>query len=347
MKRRSVIAGLAALLCAPERSGAQQTPANIPRIGVLSPAAAASTKPFDAFRDGLRELGYIEGANIKIEYRLAAWDYGRLPAMAADLVRLPVDVIVTDARQAAQVAQEATRAIPIVAATAGHDPVAAGLAVSLAHPGANLTGFAGAGAELSGKRLQLLKEAVPGASRVAAFWNPATPIFHLQATEEAARTLGLDLRTVEVAAPEDISAGFEAAVGAGAEALVVLPDVMFFHERVRIIALAARHRLPAIYEEREYATHCARVFSQKICATTFAAANNEPDTMALASATPKSRSSRYRLRSVFGEHLTILATEKDAYRCLVGEPDPSAAQGPKVRRLFAGGRWIRTFSTAP
>jgi putative ABC transport system substrate-binding protein len=254
MRRRSVIlTALGALIVAPMPLAGQQGQAKIPRIGILSPAAAASTKGFEAFRKGLRELGYIEGWNIEIEYRLAAWDYGRLPAMAADLVRLPIDVIVTDTTRAEQIAQEATHMIPIVAPTAGADPVGAGLAVSLAHPGANLTGFTGAGAELGGKRVQLLKDVVPGVSRVAVMRNPEMPVVTLQATEEAARTLGLDLRTVEVAAPEDIPAGFEVAVGSGAEALVVLPDVMFFHERARIIALAARHRLPAIYEDREYA----------------------------------------------------------------------------------------------
>jgi putative ABC transport system substrate-binding protein len=235
-------------------SATAQQPAKVFRIGFLSPAASASTRAFDVFRDALRELGYIDGANIMIEYRLAAWDYGRLPAMAGELVRLPVDVIVVDGgTRVARIAQEATGTIPIVAATAGADPVEAGLAASYAHPGGNLTGFTGAGAELGGKRLQLLKEAVPRASRVAALWNPAMPVVTRQATEEAARTLGLDLRTVEVAAPEDIPAGFEVAVGAGAKALVVLPDVMFAHERARIIALAARHRLPAIYEDRAYA----------------------------------------------------------------------------------------------
>jgi putative tryptophan/tyrosine transport system substrate-binding protein len=224
------------------------------QIGILSPAVSPATKAFDAFRDGLRELGYIDGANIRIEYRLAAWDYGRLPAMAADLVRMPVDVIVVDGGQkVAQIAKDATHTIPIVAATAGADPVTTGLAVSLAHPGANLTGFTGSGAELSGKRVQLLKDAVPGVSRIAALRNPAALISTFQTTEEAARTLGLELRTVEVAAPDDIPAGFEAAVGAGAEALVVLPDAMFWNERERIIALAAQHRLPAIYEDRAYA----------------------------------------------------------------------------------------------
>jgi putative ABC transport system substrate-binding protein len=213
-----------------------------------------STKAFDAFRDGLRELGYVEGANIRIEYRLAAWDFGRLPAMAADLVRLPVDVIVTDSRGAAQIAEEATRTIPIVAATAGADPVAAGLATSLARPGANLTGFTGAGDELSGKRVQLLKDAVPRVSRIAALQNPVTLISTFRATQAAARTLGLELRIVEIAAPDDIPGGFETAVRADAEALIVLPDGMFWNERARIIALAAQHRLPAIYEDRAYAT---------------------------------------------------------------------------------------------
>jgi putative tryptophan/tyrosine transport system substrate-binding protein len=186
-----------------------------------------STKAFDAFRDGLRELGYVEGANIRIEYRLAAWDFGRLPAMAADLVRLPVDVIVTDSR---------------------------GLATSLARPGANLTGFTGAGDELSGKRVQLLKDAVPRVSRIAALQNPVTLISTFRATQAAARTLGLELRIVEIAAPDDIPGGFETAVRADAEALIVLPDGMFWNERARIIALAAQHRLPAIYEDRAYAT---------------------------------------------------------------------------------------------
>jgi putative ABC transport system substrate-binding protein len=248
MKRWASCWPAIAILAAVSFSATAQRPAKVFRIGILSPAASSSTKAFDAFRDGLRELGYIEGATIKIEYRLAAWDYSRLSAMAADLVRLPVDVIVTDGRRAAQTAQKATRTFPIVAATAGADPVAAGLAVSLAHPGANLTGFTGAGGELSGKRVQLLKEAVPGVSRIAALRSPEIAISNLQATEEAARTFGLDLRIVEVAVPGEIPSGFEAAVGAGAEALVVLPDAMFWNERFRIIALAAQHRLPSIYK---------------------------------------------------------------------------------------------------
>ena len=247
-----VATALGALLAATPLALAQQS-GKVFQIGILSPAGSPATKAFDALRNGLREFGYIEGSNIKIEYRLADWDYGRLPAMAADLVRLPVDVIVTDGGpRVVSIAQEATHTIPIVAATAGADPVTAGLAASLAHPGGNVTGFAGLGSELSGKRLQLLKEAVPRVTRVGVLRVPESLLLHLQATEEAARTLGLELRIAEAAAP-DIPAGFEAAVSGGAEALVVLPNAMFWNERARIAALAARHRLPAIYEDRGYA----------------------------------------------------------------------------------------------
>jgi putative ABC transport system substrate-binding protein len=223
-----------------------QQPGKIFRIGVLSPAASSSTKGFDGLRKGLRDLGYIEGTNITIEYRLAAGDYGQLPGMAADLVRLPVDLIVTDSGIATQIAQQATQAIPIVAATAGPDPVATGLAVSLAHPGGNVTGFTGY--ELGGKRLELLRDVVPAVSRIGALWNPATvtpaPMSSLKATEEAARVLGLQLRPIAVAAPGEITAGFEAAVGGGVEALVVLPDGMFWNEREQIVALAASAPAP-------------------------------------------------------------------------------------------------------
>ncbi len=228
-----------------------QQPAKVFRIGILSPAGSPSTKAFDALREGLHELGYIDGANITFEYRLTAGDYGRLPAMAADLVRLPVDLIVTDGGIATQAAQQVTRAIPIVAATIGEDPVGAGRAASLAHPGGNVTGFTGF--DLAAKRVELLKEAFPAVSRIAALRTSATRGLSLQATEEGAHALGLQLRLITVATPGEIPAGFEAALGGGAEALVVLPDGMFWNERGRIVALAAQHRLPTIYEEREYA----------------------------------------------------------------------------------------------
>jgi putative tryptophan/tyrosine transport system substrate-binding protein len=231
MKRRAAFLAAVALgavvVGAPLPSTAQQ-PGKVFRIGILAPAARPDAASFDAFRKGLADLGYIDGQNIRIEYRLAAWDYSRLPAMAGELVRLPVDVIVTDTQKSALIAQEATHTIPIVGATLGTDPVAAGLAASFAHPGGNVTGFTGFGIELSGKRLQLLKEASPAIARIAALWNPAQPIALRSATEEAARTLGVELRTIEVATPAQIPAGFEAAVAGGTEALVVLPDAMFW-----------------------------------------------------------------------------------------------------------------------
>ena len=253
MRRWSSILAAVALGAIIALFSAAEQPVKVFRIGILSPAGSPSTKAFDAFRTRLGELGYTDGANIAIEYRLAAGDYDRLPTMAADLVRLPVDLIVTDTTIAARFARDATQTIPIVAATAGADPVAAGLAASLAHPGGNLTGFTGGDFELSGKRVQLLKEILPGVSRIAALRNPAIPVLSLQATEETARALGLQLRPITVAAPDEIAAGFETAVGNGAEALVVLPDAMFWNERGRIVALAAQRRLPTIYEEREYA----------------------------------------------------------------------------------------------
>jgi putative ABC transport system substrate-binding protein len=222
------------------------------RIGILSLAAQPSTKIFDAFRGGLRDLGYIEGQNITIEYRLAAGDFSRLPAMAGELVHLPVDVIVIEGGpKLARIAREASPTIPIVGAL-GSDPVASGLAASLAHPGGNITGFAGLNIDLGGKRLQLLKEAVPAISRIAALWNPATTMAGRRVTEEAARTLGVDLRTIEVATPDQIPAGFETAAAGGAEALDVLADSMFWNERRRIVALAAKYRMPAIYAEPDY-----------------------------------------------------------------------------------------------
>src|SRR6516164_1392172 len=230
-----------------------QQPGKIFRIGVLSPAASPSTKAFDSLRKGLRDLGYIEGTNITIEYRLAAWDYSRLPPMAGELVRLPVDVIVTDTQKSAVIAHEATRTIPIVGATLGADPVAAGLAASFAHPGGNVTGFSGFGVELSGKRLQLLKEAAPAIARIAALWSPTMPTALRSATEEAARTLGIELRTIEVATPDQIPAGLEAAVAGGTEALVGLPAAMFWNEPAPIVPRGGKDRMAAIYPEREYA----------------------------------------------------------------------------------------------
>ena len=170
-------------------SSLAQQPGRLFRIGILSPAERPNTKIFDAFREGLRELGYIEGQNISIEYRLAGGDFSRLPAMAGELVRLPVDVIVVDGgANVTQVAHDATRTIPIVGGV-GSDPIAAGLATSLAHPGGNVTGDYAFGAELSTKRLQLLKEACPTISHMAAMRSSASAAAVRRAVEEAALAL--------------------------------------------------------------------------------------------------------------------------------------------------------------
>jgi putative ABC transport system substrate-binding protein len=245
---------------APLSASAQQTGKSF-RIGMLSPAAptqpsaagAADLKKSPAakaFRDGLRDLGYIDGRNITIERRNAAGDFSRLRAMASELVQLRVDLIFTDV---AQIASQATRTIPIVSATL-FDPIGAGLAASLAHPGGNVTGLTLFSEELSAKRLQLLQEAIPATAHVAVLWNPAEANTQsLYTSKEAARTLGLQLRVIEAATPDQIDAGLNEAIAVGAEALVVIPAEMFWEHRGQIVSLAAEHRLPAIYPEREYA----------------------------------------------------------------------------------------------
>jgi len=180
-------------------SGVAQERTKPYRIGVLSPAERTTTRVFDGLRQGLRERGYIDGQNIIIEYRLTAGDFSRLPAMAAELAQLPVDIIVPDGGdKITQIAFNATRTIPIVAPTS-FDPVAAGLAASLAHPGGNITGLTMFAEELSGKRVQLLREAFPAMRRVAVFWNPAAaPSSQVRGTEGAARELGVRLQPIEI-----------------------------------------------------------------------------------------------------------------------------------------------------
>ena len=203
---------------------------------------------FNVFREKLRDLGYVEGNNIILEFRLAAGDFSRLPTMAAELVRMPVDIIVTDGGpRVVSIAYEATRTIPIVAAAG--DPVEAGVAESWAHPGGNVTGFLLNPPELNGKRLQLLKETIPAISRVAAMWSGMSKL-RLTATEEAARALGVQLQTIEIATPDRIAAAFEEAVAGGADGLCILPASMFYDHREEFVALAAKTRLPTIYPGR-------------------------------------------------------------------------------------------------
>jgi putative ABC transport system substrate-binding protein len=253
--RRAFISRVAlGILLAPLAAGAQP-PTKIPRVGLLlfgSPSDSA-TRFVEAFRQGLRELGYVEGQNIAIEDRHAEGREHRLPDLAADLVRLKVDVIVAVGRLAASVARNATKTIPIVMGSTS-DPVGSGLVASLARPGGNLTGLSILASELSGKRLELLKEMVPRISRVAVLAYPANPALALQLreTQVAARTLGLQLQILEVRSPDDLDRAFGAAKKERAGALNILPSAFYAAHRKKLVDLAAESRLPAMYDSREY-----------------------------------------------------------------------------------------------
>jgi len=234
-----------ALLAAPLVAEAQQT-RKVYRIGFLT-VLSGPIPPHAAFFDALRELGYVEGRNIIVERRFAAGTVDQLNEFAIELVRLKVDLIVASATQAAQAAQKATTTIPIIF-VAVVDPVGAGLVASLAQPDRNITGLSMLSAELSGKRLELLKELVPKLAQVAVLQNPSNASNPLQVTqtEAAARKLGVQLQLLEVRAPNDFETAFQAAVRGRAGALIVLDDPLTFTERTRIAALSTEHRLPTI-----------------------------------------------------------------------------------------------------
>jgi putative ABC transport system substrate-binding protein len=226
-------------------------PARPARIGYLSQRPGPASWD-EAFRQGLRELGYVEGTNLAIEYRWAAWRQDRLRALAAELVGLDVDVIVaTGGAAVAAAARSATSTIPIVF-TAG-DALGAGLVPSLARPGGNLTGVNLLNIELSGKRLTLLKETVPAVTRIGILSNPANPSARQRKdAADAARRLGVGTRVAEVRDPHGLEAAFARLARERVGALLVLADPMFLDQRDRIVALARQHRLPAIYEWREF-----------------------------------------------------------------------------------------------
>jgi putative ABC transport system substrate-binding protein len=251
--RAVALGGLAAaLLAAPPAAGAQPS-GPVARIGYLSPVVPSVMS--EAFRRGLRELGYVEGRNVVLVFRGADGRFDRLPDLAADLVRERVDVIVAQVTQASLAARAATRTTPIVMLGVG-DPVGAGLVASLARPGGNVTGTSGQNTAVVGKSLQLLLEAVPGVSRVAVLWNPANAVFQgqmMRETEAAARALRVELRLVEARGPGDLDAAFATMTRHGAGALVVVADPVFTVHRARIGELAAKTRLPAVYGNRELA----------------------------------------------------------------------------------------------
>ena len=242
------------VLAAPAAAAAQQTP-KTPRIGVLGGVSPeASPAPY-ALPQGLRELGYVEGQNIALEWRWARGRAERFPELAAELVALKVDVIVAGNSAAISAAKNATGTIPIIMVLAT-DPVGEGFVTGFARPGGNITGLTiNAGPEIFGKHLELLKEAVPKASRVAVLWNPNNPTHHLalRETERAARALRVKLQILEARKPDDFDSAFSAMTRERAGALLVLPEALFVLHRTRIADLAARSRLPAVYGLREHA----------------------------------------------------------------------------------------------
>ena len=257
MKRRTFLALLPGSLLAAPLAAEAQPPAKVARIGFLTTGSLPETQmELDAFRQGLREHGYLERQNIVIEYRAADGQFERLPGLATELMRLRLDLIVAAATPSARAAQQATTTMPIVAIAMG-DPVGDGLVTSLARPGGNITGTTFLGPELVPKRLELLKEALPGASRVAILWHPGafgerTMSDMLKETEASARALGLQLQLVAVQGPDEFDRVFSTMTRRRADALVLFPSVMLFRERSRLVALSAKHRLPSLFNAREF-----------------------------------------------------------------------------------------------
>jgi putative ABC transport system substrate-binding protein len=251
IQRRELIVTLGSVAAWPIAARAQQ-PAKVPRVGILSPAASETAGTLTAFREGIRDLGYIEGETIALDFRLSKGIMDALPALAAELVRIPANVIVTDSTSGTLAAFAATRTIPIVMGATGADPVALGLAKSLSRPGGNVTGtqlLTG----LSEKRLQLLKQAFPGTERVAVLANPkdALSVSEMPKAEMAAARIGIRLLPLAASTPAELRALAPAALS-GSDGLLVLPSAMFWNNRATIIGIASMARVPVIYPEREY-----------------------------------------------------------------------------------------------
>ena len=251
MDRRTFLAGTGAMILAAPVAAEAQSVGKQPRIGYLSLFSRSDPwgqRGIDAFRHGLRDLGYVEGQTIAIEYRWAEEKSPRLPELAAELAHLRVDVIVASGGQAAQAAKQATATIPVVM-VAVTDPVAAGLVAAIARPGGNITGTSMVAPELVGKQLQLLKEVVPTVSRVAVLWNPLNPgsAPQLREAETAARALPVRLQPLEVRESSEIDRAFEAMRRARADGLLVASDVVIQRHAQKITDLATKNRLAAVY----------------------------------------------------------------------------------------------------
>jgi len=244
------LAGLGLLSGCGMRPLRLREPAKVPRIGFLGLGTSGPNPRLEAFRQGLRDLGYAEGQNVAVEYRLAEGRADRLPGFAAELVQLDVDVLCTSSTPAALLAKQATDTIPIVMMAIG-DPVALGLVAGLSRPGGNVTGVSNLAPQLSEKRLELLREMLGSLSRVAILANAAVAdrAIDWRETERAARSLGLQLQAVQVRVPEEFEGAFAEMVGAGAEALYILEDALLYSLSATgpIVALAAQYRLPAMY----------------------------------------------------------------------------------------------------
>jgi ABC-type uncharacterized transport system substrate-binding protein len=257
MDRRALLLSMAGgLLVAP--LGARAQPAGrVARIGFLTPASSSDARMrglLDTFRQGLVDLGYVEGRNFTIESRWAGEKYEQLPGLAAELVALKVDIILAVAVPAIRAAKEATKTIPIVMA-AVVDAVATGLVTSLARPGGNVTGLSNMTPEVIAKQLEMLKQILPKASLFAVLWNPGNPGNppQLRAAEGAGRNLGVRILSLEARGPDDFDRAFATIAQQRAEALVVLADVMLIQERARLVDLAVARRLPAIYGQDAFA----------------------------------------------------------------------------------------------
>lgn len=252
MHKREMVLALLALGAAPFAS-AQQT-AKIPRIAVFSVTTLSAQAPWlEALRQGLRELGYVEGKNIVIEYRSAEGKLDRTQEIAAELVRLNVACIITAGPTPTRASKQATATIPIVMAS-GDDPVALGFVASLARPGGNVTGLTSLSADLAGKRLELIKEVIPKLSLVAVLWNPGVISAERQIEEikSAAQNMAVRLQSLKVKHPDELEGAFQTAVQSHANGLIVVTSGPINIHRSKITALAARHRLPAIYDAQEF-----------------------------------------------------------------------------------------------
>jgi putative tryptophan/tyrosine transport system substrate-binding protein len=255
MQRRAFLAGMAAVMAAPRMVEAQQAQ-KVYRIGYLSPRPGIELQD-EAFRQGLRDSGYVEGQNLVIEWRFAKGETLMFPSLAAELVGLNVDCIVTLGVDATKAAKQATNTIPIIMAAADDDPVRLGLIASFARPGGNVTGIVNVGHELAAKRIQILKELVPKASRFAILWpskadrgsGRTLPVAggHLRETQAAAPALRIQLQSLGVSAPDELERAFQTAVRERADGLIVVGTDFINSHRGTIVNLAAKTRIPAIY----------------------------------------------------------------------------------------------------